>query len=651
MKKTHKTIIILLVLIIQTISFGQIKQVKEITKSSTISKNKIDLKMLDGMTPEQQEAYLRRFSAQDQQVKTSQSLNNLWSQIPLSTNGCINGDFNQDYSGWTGIKLCHNTNGIPIEDNVAIANYSLCTNTGISTLPFSGSQSGDHYTTINSPGFDATLTSSSPPFNLSNIPPNGGSKSIRLGNNSPGYASEAIAKKFIVTNANKKFYFKYATVMDKSHSNTDGSINGTEVFFLAEAISTQNGQSIDKYVDVGNPSNPNIQSTNNGNRYFRDWNCKYLDLSGYVGQEVVVYFLNSDCSQGGHKGYTYIDDVCKSCLDNEGDIQLNLNFKTDNCIKFPKQITGNYSLPTNATNQTLKFEVYKSNQLVKTINGPSITNNSGTFSFTLQQSHFTGLNTSVGQGYDIIAVLTFSQTNMNNQSVLVTKNSSNPVNGVQDGEEDGLDNDFKFCQRIIIGGPVSQTGNSIPLDLDDLVIPNTTQNDACCPPWNEEIIKKNMKIVPAPNGGLNANYTVMFSPTQELKTQMQAYINYAHAMNSSINSIIVHWKLHKQGSSTCDGGYGPIVDTEKFTTWTAGNNGAINGGNFWTGYPLEVGVWYKIHTGIYLNDGQKFFDDDCANNDVCIRIQVQNGIKTLEVNLNGKIYKTNAKLENTTRKN
>jgi len=197
-----------------------------------------------------------------------------------------------------------------------------------------------------------------------------------------------------------------------------------------------------------------------------------------------------------------------------------------------------------------------------------------------------------------------------------------------------------FCLQRTGGTtePTDELIGEVILDFDDLVIPTIPQKNDCCPPWNEEIIKKNMKIITDPNGGLNANYTVMFSPTQELKNQMQAYINYAHAMNSSINSIIVHWTLSKKSTQSCEGS-GQIIETEKFTTWTTGNNGAINGGNFWSGFPMEVGTWYKIHTGIYLNDGQEFFDKDCANNDICVRIQVQNGMKTLELNINGKSYK------------
>jgi len=165
----------------------------------------------------------------------------------------------------------------------------------------------------------------------------------------------------------------------------------------------------------------------------------------------------------------------------------------------------------------------------------------------------------------------------------------------------------------------------------------TNLRQDCCPPWNEEIIKDNTRIVTSPYGGINANYTVKFNATATLRNQMQAYLNYAHAMNPSINAIIIAFKMYKQGPDTCDGGYGPQVGNQNFVTWHANNSVGYQGGNFWTGYNLEVGIWYRLHTGIYLNDGNIFFDNDCANNDICVRIQIKSGMPMLQTNVNGVI--------------
>lgn len=190
-------------------------------------------------------------------------------------------------------------------------------------------------------------------------------------------------------------------------------------------------------------------------------------------------------------------------------------------------------------------------------------------------------------------------------------------------------------EMVVIDEPL---GGDFPPDSE----PEAEQSN-CCPPWNEENIMKNMTIKTNPNGGgLNANYTVLFTPTQELKNQMQSYIDYLHSMNPAIDAIIINWRLGKVSGDTCQG-LGAEIGGQHFTTWNSGNPvGTINGGNFWSGYPMEVGVWYKLHTGIYLNGDIQYFDkEDCANNDICIRIQIQkNGQMILDVNSNSRILRT-----------
>ncbi|HYU34458.1 MAG TPA: hypothetical protein VEW48_20085 [Thermoanaerobaculia bacterium] len=37
---------------------------------------------------------------------------------------------------------------------------------------------------------------------------------------------------------------------------------------------------------------------------------------------------------------------------------------------------------------------------------------------------------------------------------------------------------------------------------------------------------------------------------------------------------------------------------------------------------MVVGTWYRVHTGIYLENGQVFFPDTCAVNEIWVRVQV-----------------------------
>ena len=38
-----------------------------------------------------------------------------------------------------------------------------------------------------------------------------------------------------------------------------------------------------------------------------------------------------------------------------------------------------------------------------------------------------------------------------------------------------------------------------------------------------------------------------------------------------------------------------------------------------------------IHTGMYLNNNKKFFDNSCANNDIYVRVSIKGGSHTFEV--------------------
>lgn len=382
---------------------------------------------------------IRQFKANQalKSFKSSSEISQLLQEIKISKDPCKNGGFEEGYSGWTGLGLKHSSTTIPIENG-------LSANPGIAPLPLTGLGSGQNYTSIETTGLDPIISVASPPFNLQRTAPGTtGTRSLRLGNDAPGYSAEGVAKRFVVTAANAKLYFQYAIVMDRSHSNSDGSINGTEVFFIAEATD-MSGATIDKIVDVGNPANPFINPVNNGSTYYRNWRCAYLDLSSHIGQEVVLMFINSDCSAGGHNGYTYIDDVCKPCENtNEGDIDLDLD--DDNCLKFPQTISGNFVIPTaNVSNVNITLDIYQSNSVVNTITSPTISGSN--YSFTLNPADFP--NQTPGTCYDLVATLTFDITTPSGV-VTVTQTSSKVVGGVQDGETPGINNDVCFCEDPI----------------------------------------------------------------------------------------------------------------------------------------------------------------------------------------------------------
>ncbi len=369
--------------------------------------------------------------------KASPAISAILDDIPTSSEGCINGGFEDNYLGWTGLSLKHTIETLPVENGLVLS-------PGIAPLPFTGLGYGQNYTSIETAGLDPIISVASPPFPLQRLAPGtSGAQSLRLGNNAAGYGAEGVAKRFIVTPSNAKYYFQYSMVMDRSHSDPDGTINGSEVFFLAEATD-MSGSTIDMVLDVGSPSNPFINPVNGGSTYYRDWRCAYLDLSSQVGQEVVVMFINSDCARSGHNGYSYLDDVCEPCRNiNEGEINLNLD--QGDCLEFPQSISGDFLLPLSGTvtDVNISLEIYQSNVLVNTVTGPTIT--PPNYLFTLAPTDFP--DQTPGTCYDLVAVLTFNMVALDGSTVTVRQESSKEVGGVQDGEKDGINNDVCFCEE------------------------------------------------------------------------------------------------------------------------------------------------------------------------------------------------------------
>lgn len=292
---------------------------------------------------------------------------------------------------------------------------------------------------------DQTLASANPSFTVPMAFNTG--RAIRLGNNHSndqnGFGrAEGISKTFIVNQSNKIYYFKYAVVGQFSHGEEDSA------FFLAEAFNST-GQRIDDYFELGEQNNPFISVTRNTNRnhqgytsedrfYYRDWTCASLDLRDYVGQQVTVRFVNSDCAQGGHASHSYIDDVCVPCKDTEGWIDLNIK---EDCIKLPNKLTGDFYTPTNQPsirNIKIKLLFYQNNILKHTFY-PTITGS--TYSLNLTESMLKNL-----ECYDVVAELSFELQNGYDPTKYISysKLSSDPLNNSVEGEIEGINNDVCF---------------------------------------------------------------------------------------------------------------------------------------------------------------------------------------------------------------
>jgi hypothetical protein len=149
----------------------------------------------------------------------------------------------------------------------------------------------------------------------------------------------------------------------------------------------------------------------------------------------------------------------------------------------------------------------------------------------------------------------------------------------------------------------------------------------CCPPWNRDRLAE--VLFYKGSGSISAPYTLKFQPTAALKSGMQAYIDYLRSLNPAMQAITIAWRLHDQGTGTAPTTpLGPQVGVTAYTTWISPGTGnpAITGDpSFFslpTPYPMVIGTWYRVQTGIYLENGQVFFPDTCAVNEIWVRVQV-----------------------------
>ncbi len=147
----------------------------------------------------------------------------------------------------------------------------------------------------------------------------------------------------------------------------------------------------------------------------------------------------------------------------------------------------------------------------------------------------------------------------------------------------------------------------------------------CCPPWNKDVLKQSMFY--QGSGSINLPYTLLFQPTSLFKNQMQAYLNYLHLVNSSITGIAIEFRLHDQGSSVLPNtsGWGSQIGSGYIDwNWNTTGVSSMNPSNpiLFPNNNMQVGTWYAVQSGMYLNSNIKYFPDDCAENTIYVRIQV-----------------------------
>lgn len=151
----------------------------------------------------------------------------------------------------------------------------------------------------------------------------GGNYSMRLGNAQAEDGGESISYSFTVDNTNSTFIYHFALVIaDGGHSPE------TQPYFRVTFFDGNN----DTIVEAGNYIDPVIATNsgnfiNNGNYLYNEWTTESVSLENYIGQNVRVEFVTSDCSANGgsHFAYAYIDAECTNTVG----VELNNNISVN----------------------------------------------------------------------------------------------------------------------------------------------------------------------------------------------------------------------------------------------------------------------------------------------------------------------------------
>ncbi|MBS1637008.1 MAG: PKD domain-containing protein [Bacteroidetes bacterium] len=204
---------------------------------------------------------------------------------PTIQSGCTNVDFETgNTSGWT---------------------ITEGTNTNSSTMAGCCPSASTRFTVIG-PGTDPSVPA------LATVPAGGGNYSLLIGDGATtgGYVVRA-SQTFTVTAANSVFIYKYAVVLeDAGHTCTD-----QPYFNIAFTDCSNNPIPCAAYnvVPTGGScssgGDPSFQTS--GAYKWKNWATRSFDLTPYIGQCVKIEFTASDCAQGGHAGWAYVDCSCQ----------------------------------------------------------------------------------------------------------------------------------------------------------------------------------------------------------------------------------------------------------------------------------------------------------------------------------------------------
>lgn len=380
--------------------------------------------------------------------KNPEKLNNYYAKQLLQ---CVNGGFEDNGGSVNGYSFAHNK----ISTGWSIFNNNP-------TTPIAAS-----------PTAYATLVNNSMVDPVVGIPVvNTGTHAIRLGNpNSTElylYHVTKMTRTFTVNDSSISFAF--ALVLQDGGN--DHVSNNTNPYYQVKLLNSNNQPIFTRNV-MANPANPLFLKY--GGILYTKWLCENINTTSVMGQTVTLEIILSDCGQGAHWGYGYFDDFCGfTCGNPSFTPGITLNPLPRDCPKFPLPVSGNITLPSNASFTNVTIQVLDtSNNVVST--KIITTAPAGAFSANLDYSDFYPSGPNNNQDFNIKATLNYTISGIPQTPVII--NNTNPP---------GPDVSFKNCSSPCLeeitfekNQPITVSQNfqaSCCITSSSIIYPNLTVN-------------------------------------------------------------------------------------------------------------------------------------------------------------------------------
>lgn len=211
---------------------------------------------------------------------------------------CGNIDFDlSSFSGWRGNYTAYNCTSPTPNTRTVLNSFNY---TAMNTTT-------DQHGLVNG-GNDPSVVTATLPC----LSPFGGAPiTCRLGDVLDGCGAADLTYSFTVNNNNTNFTYSYAVVVYDGHPASDApKVTITMRNLTTGANIPCAAYQIDATQGAGGANGYLNADPNNTLMYYKPWSQVYIPLLNFLGQDVEVTVISSDCNGGAHRGYCYIDFTC-----------------------------------------------------------------------------------------------------------------------------------------------------------------------------------------------------------------------------------------------------------------------------------------------------------------------------------------------------